>query len=309
MSEKKLEYGTHWYNYVLKEDPKEIEKIIKEDDIISENKRIHLNIYDNESSGDKTIIFIHGTAVYSRFYAEFCYNLWKKGFRVVAPDLVGHGISEGIRGHFRIKNFCQNIYDVNTYVRDHYGERVGIMGSSLGGVTALYCAAYDPRLKAAICHNAALFNEKAYKKIIKMNLALRILRPLVPLVAKIAPKMKVSVWLYLDFKKLAKTEELLNRIDIFLKDPLLSDKYTATAILTQMRDSPAIPIEEIKTPIMIINGDEDYLFSVEYMEEIFDRLTCEKKRLEIIEGASHLILQENIPEVIERIVTWLNSIL
>ncbi|MHA1292826.1 MAG: alpha/beta hydrolase [Promethearchaeota archaeon] len=307
----RLEYKDYWFNYIIDEDPQKIKALIREDYITSQGLKIHMDIYDDESKSlDKTIIFLHGTSVYSRFYAEFCFNLFKRGYRIVAPDMLGHGLSEGVRGHFTMEKLAKVTYDVNSYVIKNFGEKNVVMGSSLGGCNALYSIAYDDeRLKGAICHNAAVFNEKAYKKIIKMNLLLRFVRPLVPIVAKIAPKFKVSVWLYLDFKKLAKTDKILEKIDTFLKDPLLSDKYTATAIKTQMRAPLAKPIEKIISPVMIINGDEDYLFSVDYMTELYNRLTCKNKALEILKNASHLILQENIEEVIEHIVPWLKKIL
>ncbi len=305
----KLEYTDYWYNYVLKANPKDIEKVITETDIVSEGNRIHLNIYDDDKPRDKTMIFVHGTSVYSRFYAEWCYNLFKKGFRVVAPDLTGHGISEGPRGHFKMANFCQNVKDVTSYVIEKYGPRVGVMGSSLGGITSFYSVANDERIKAAICHNAAIFNEKFWRFIVKDKLYLKVLIRLVPIMVKIAPKMRFSVLLYLDFKRLAKTKEVLDKTDILLEDPLLSLKYSVTALRTQMRDPLAKPIETIKTPIMLINGDEDVLFSVEYMTGIYNRLTCENKRLEILKNASHLIYQENIEDALGRIVPWLEKVL
>ncbi len=302
-------YSNYWYNYVLMVNPKDIEKVITETDITSEGKRIHLTIYDDNKPHDKTMIFVHGTSVYSRFYAEFCYNFLKKGFRVIAPDLTGHGISEGTRGHFKMVNFCQNVKDVTSYVIEKFGEKVGVMGSSLGGITSLYSAAYDERLKAAICHNAALFNEQFWRNITKDSLLLKILIRFVPIVVKIAPKMRLSVLLYLDFKKLSKTKEWLDKTDILLEDPLLSLKYTATSLRTQMKEPLAKPIETIKTPIMLINGDEDVLFTVEYMTKLYNRLTCENKRLEILKGASHLIYQENIEDALGRIVPWLEKVL
>ena len=39
---------------------------------------------------------------------------------------------------------------------------------------------------------------------------------------------------------------------------------------TQMRAPMVRPIEEIRTPTMILNGSHDVLFSVEYMKEILD---------------------------------------
>ncbi len=305
----KLEYNDYWFNYVLNTDPLEIKKQIKEKYITSQGLKIHLDVFDNDTSLDKTILFIPGTAMYSRFYAEFCYNLFKNGYRVVIPDMIGHGLSEGKRGHFTMEKFTKTIHDITDFVIELYGDKIVVMGSSLGGITALYCAAYDERLKGAICHNAAIFNEKAYKKIIKIKGILKVLQPFVPLFARFMPKFKISVWLYLEVNALAKTKELLSKIELLLNDKLLSDKYTMTAIKTQMKAPLAKPLESIKTPIMIINGSEDVLFSVDYMTEIYNRLKCEQKRLEILEHASHLIFQENIDESLDRIVPWLKKVL
>jgi len=306
-----FEYKDYWFNYVLDEDPQQIKNLIREEYITSQGIKIHLDIYDDESKNlEKTVIFSHGTSVYSRFYAEWLYNLHKKGFRIVAPDLPGHGLSGGTRGHFTMEMFTKTIYDVNSWVIDNFGERNAVMGSSLGGINALYSAAYDDeRLKGAVCHNAAIFNEKAYKKIINMTFLLRIILPLVPIAAKIAPKLHFSVFLYLDFYRLCKNERFSERIPLLLEDEILADKYTATGLRTQLRAPLAKPIEKIETPIMIINGDEDVLFSEDYMREIYDRLTCSNKELQIIENASHLIFQEKIPTALERIVPWLNKVL
>jgi len=305
----KLEYKDYWFNYVLEADPQEIKNIIKEEYITSDGLKIHMDIYDNEESLDKTIIFIHGTSVYSRFYVEFLYNLFQKGFRIVAPDMIGHGLSEGKMGHFTMENFTKTVYDVTSYVIEKFGEKVAVMGSSLGGITTLYSAAYDSRIKAGICHNAAIFNEEAYKKILKIEGKLVDLVSKIPELVKSAPKSGISIYTYLDFYKLAKSEELIKRIDLVMNDKLLADKYTLTAIYTQMSAPLAKPIESIETPIMIINGDEDVLFSVDYMQEIYDRLNCREKRLEILKNASHLILQENTEEVMKRIIPWLEKVL
>jgi len=307
---RQLEYNDYWFNYVFEADPQEIKDAVKQEYIISEGLKIHLDIYDNKEPLDKTVIFIPGTAMYSRFYAEFCYSLYKKGFRVVVPDMPGHGLSEGSRGHFTMDTFTKTTYDVTSHVLDTYQGKVAIMGSSLGGITALYSIANDDeRLSAAICHNAALFDEKDYKRIVPIKGILRVLLPMVPIAATIAPRAKFSVWLYLKAENLAKTEEILSKIDILKKDKLLSQKYSARAIRTQQKAPMAKKIEQIISPVMIINSDGDVLFSVEHMTELYNRLTCKNKSLEIIENASHLIFQENIEESLKRIVPWLNKVL
>jgi pimeloyl-ACP methyl ester carboxylesterase len=304
-----MEHDDYWFHYVLNEDPIEIKKSIREEYISSKNLNIHLDIYENENTTNKNIIFVHGNSVYSRFYAEVCFKLFKKGFRIIAPDMVGHGLSEGKRGHFTIEQWCETIYDVTTHVIDTYGEEIIYIGSSLGGITGLYYAAYDDnRFKGIICHNAALLNEKPQKTVIKEKWK-RLLVPLVPFIAKLLPKLKISVWIYLDFRKFVKNEELVKRIDFILNDKLLVDKYTTSTLRNLLRAPFKKPIEEINTPVMILSSDEDVLFTVDYETEIYNRLHCKDKRLDIIENTPHLIFQENIEGAMNKIIPWIESIL
>ena len=307
----KYDYKDYWFNYVLNTDPLKIQSVIKEEYIVSNGLKIHLDIYgDNVKDPEiKNVIFIHGTSVYSRFYAEFCYNLFKSGFRVIAPDMIGHGLSEGKRGHFTIKRFTETIYDITTHVIEKFGDKIAIMGSSLGGITSLYSVAYDSRLKAAICHNAAIFNENAHKRIGKIKGILNFFKPMVPFFAKIVPNLRINVFSYLPKEKLANSELGFKIYDILENDKLLAYKYTLTSLRAQMKEPLAQSIEDIQTPIMIINGDKDGLFSIEYMKEIYDRLHCREKRLEILKGSAHFIFQENIKEALNRIIPWLEKVL
>ncbi len=297
----------YWFHYVLHEDPENIKKIIEEQFIFSNDIKIHLDIYDGTQPMKGSIIFIHGTSVYGRFYAEFCYRLYKEGFRVIAPDLIGHGLSGGMRGHFTMKRFSETIQDVIKFIIEKYGEKPILMGSSLGGIATLYGTAFnDDLLLGAICHNAAIFNEKAYKRILHLSGILKILVHLIPLMAKVFPTMKLSVFTYLDFEKLAGSE-FREKIDFLLDDPLLTDKYTLTSLNAQLKEPLSKPVEEIRTAIMIINGENDFLFSIDYMHELFERLTCDQKKLIILEGASHLIFQESINEVLKNIIPWIET--
>lgn len=307
---KDLKYTDYWFNYVLNEDPDKIKDMIIEDVIMSDGLKVHLNIFDDKEPLKDTILFIHGTSVYSRFYAEACYKLFQRGYRVIAPDLIGHGISEGARGHFTMERFTKTIADVTSYAIDKYGENIAVIGSSLGGITTLYYAAFDDdRIKAAVCHNAGSFAKGEIYNEIADKLILKILKPFVPFFAKIFPKLRINVKIYLDFTKLAKTKPVLDMVDKLEEDELFSNRYTATAFKTQIRAELHKPIESIKTPIMIINGDEDVLFSVDYMTRIFDKLTCSNKKLEILKNTSHLIFQENIEESLKVIVPWLKEVL
>lgn len=296
-----------WFHYVSKSDPKEIKKVIKEDYIVSRNLNIHIDIYNREEDAP-TVIFIHGTSTYSRMYSDFLYQLWQKGFRIIALDLQGHGRSEGVRGDFTIGQLVENIYDVTSHVIDKYKTKIGIMGSSLGGILSLYSAANDPRINSCVCHNAAILNKYAQKKVPVIKGIYKVVKPLIPLAAKMMPNRKFSVFAYLDIDKLVLLPEMEFIKEIWLEDKLMSTKYTLRAIRSQMNAPLKIPIGEIETPIMIINGDNDYLFSVDYMTEIYNWITS-KKKLEIIPNSGHMILLENIEESVKKTASWFNQTL
>ncbi|MHA1734347.1 MAG: alpha/beta hydrolase [Promethearchaeota archaeon] len=313
-----------WHAYCVEYDPSMIEAVIGETRVTSAGKSIHLDIYGGgvDDGGDvddgtvgapgrrgPTVVFVHGTAVYGRFYADFLFGLYKAGLRVVALDLPGHGLSEGKRGHFTVGELVTTVRDVVTYVLERFGGDVVVVGSSLGGITSLYLAAEDERIRAAVCVNAALLNEKAHERIVKVHGILRLLKPLVPALARVMPSFRLSVWHYLDALNLFSKQDWVEIFQVLLGDPLVSDRYTLKSLASQMRDPPARPVEEIRTPVLILNGSHDVLFSVEYMREIFGRLErSEHKRLEIVPDSPHLVLQEHREESTAIVLDWLGEL-
>ena len=193
---------------------------------------------------------------------------------------------------------------------ENLNKNVVLMGSSLGGILTLYILASDERFLAGICVNAALLNEKEYQEEhIKVTGIYKVLRPAVPFFSKLLPRLGISVWAYLDAKNLVQKPESIELIEILLKDELLSEKYTLKSLATQMKAVPSQPVEEIETPIMILNGSDDILFSVDYMQRLFKRLKNSKnKKIEIIPNSSHMVLLENIEESVKRIDSWLKKI-
>ncbi|MHA1820590.1 MAG: alpha/beta hydrolase [Promethearchaeota archaeon] len=160
---------------------------------------IHLDIYNpslekDDAHGENTktkssnirieydpnlpiILFIHGTAVYSRFYAEFLYKLARQGFNVVAMDMPGHGLSSGSRGDFTLMKLVSSVRGVISFIMDTFLSKkspgpennknnnkkvatipkIILLGSSLGGIMAFYTSSIEnDRISASICMNAAL---------------------------------------------------------------------------------------------------------------------------------------------------------
>ena len=90
--------STYWHSYLNNIPATTIISIIQEKTIEINRKKIHIDIFEPDSAKNckGNIVFIHGTSIYSRFYAEFCYEMAMKGFRMIVPDMPGHGLSEEI---------------------------------------------------------------------------------------------------------------------------------------------------------------------------------------------------------------------
>lgn len=273
----------YWHRYLVT-DPALVAKVIREEHVGSRGLRLHLDVYQREDDVP-TILFVPGTGAHTRCYAELLFQLHGRGFRVVGIDLQGHGLSEGVRSSFTIEELVENIYDVTTWAIERYGERVGISGSSLGGILAFYAVTNDPRLKSAVCHNVAVLSEPDLLRLTRAPNLLRTILPLGRLAARLWPELRLTIWLYLNPQAITDDPQLL---EAFVNDPLTLQALPLRSIVSQSQAAPARPIEEIETPTMVLHAEGDRLFPPDYCRAIYDRLTC-PKRFELIPGADHLI--------------------
>ena len=107
--------------------------------------------------GDKprpAIIVPHGYSGMKDVYGmDVPQWLWEEGYFVLSPDYPGFGVSEGQRGRHRPFDQATMVYDGITYLQTVEGvdpERIGLYGSSWGGANAIWCAAFDERIKVIV---------------------------------------------------------------------------------------------------------------------------------------------------------------
>lgn len=112
-----------------------------------------------------TIFFFHGYTSSKEVYSYFAYALAKAGFRVIAPDALMHGArfdgDEARRWRCFWDILLTNVQELPRYLawcREQGlidGDRVGICGASMGGMTALAAMTQYPWLKSAACFMGA----------------------------------------------------------------------------------------------------------------------------------------------------------
>jgi fermentation-respiration switch protein FrsA (DUF1100 family) len=100
------------------------------------------------------VVVLHGyTGMKDVYGMDVPQRLWEAGYFVLSYDYPGFGVSEGVRGRHRPLEQAQATYDAVTWLTTVDGvdaERIAYYGSSWGGANAIWCGAFDERVKVIV---------------------------------------------------------------------------------------------------------------------------------------------------------------
>lgn len=275
------------------------------DSIMSDRIRLHLDVIE-QNPDSPTIVFIPGTAVYSLCYAEILFKISEAGYNIVGFDPRGHGRSEGERGDYTINELMIDAKNVISYAIKRFNKKVTLMGSSQGGIVALYMAASDPRLDAVICQNFADLTSPESTSLTKHPRLFKYLRMLMGPAGELLPNAQVPVAAYIDLDKIP--VKGFGTIRNFIEqDPLTIKTVSLRALRSLGSTELPIPLAKIKTPVMVFQGDADSIFAVDYTKKIFEQIGA-KKRMKVFTDMSHALMSENATEILPEILNWLSEV-
>lgn len=145
--------------------------------ILVENKRIddipllHLIHEGKEHHKLPFVMFVHGFGSVKEKNLHYAYLLAKKGFRVVLPEALFHGEREaGLNEHeleFHFWEIVLNTIKELKMIKEHFEredkidtERIGVAGTSMGGLVTLGALTAYPWIKAAVSLMGMPYYEK-----------------------------------------------------------------------------------------------------------------------------------------------------
>lgn len=280
-------------------------KAFNTDFIYSDGIKLHIDFIEYAKDAP-TVVFLPGTALYAMCYAEFLFKLSQRGYNVIGFDPRGHGRSEGARGDYSIEELMRDTQNVISYAYHRYGDNVSLMGSSQGGIVAFYLAAKDTRLKGVVCQNFADLTSPESGSLTRFPRISKYLRPLISRFGNIAPDTPIPINIYLDLEGIH-VKYFENAQKFMNLDPLALHTISFRALQSLATTALPKPIEEIDIPVMVFQGTADSIFSVDFTQKLYDRLTC-KKRFELFEGLNHAIMTEDTDIIMDPIVNWLEEI-
>jgi pimeloyl-ACP methyl ester carboxylesterase len=267
--------------------------------------KIHVDVFEYDPYSP-TIVFIPGTAIYSLCYGDLMYKLGQAGYNMVGFDPRGHGRSEGVRGDYTITEIMNDARHVINYAAQRFNNKVSLMGSSQGGIVAFYLAAEDAPVDSVICQNFADLTSEDTLQLVRHPRLFKYLKMLIARAGDIIPNTQIPVTSYIDLEKIP--VQYFGNAKIFMEsDPLTLKTISLRALQSLANTSLAKPVNQIKVPVMVLQGTADSIFPVSYTQSIFDKLTC-KKKFSLFEGKSHAVLHEDVDAVVPEVVSWLREI-
>lgn len=260
-----------------------------------DGRALFTRVYESDSR--HTLLLLHGSGSESRYLSKLATYLSSHGiFRVVTPDLRGHGHNDGPRGDIEyLGQLDDDIKDMIAWLQKTWpGTGIVLGGHSSGGGLALrYAANHEVRLPSALLL-------------------------LAPYLGHTAPTVKPSSgdWVTVAVKRWVGIS-MLNNLNIHqfndlpvlffnrpgeVNDALQVSAYSWRLAMNFGPRDYRQDIRAIGVPALVLVGDGDESFYPEQFAQVFAP-AGEKATVSIIAGANHLDVIDT-PASLETIRQW-----
>ncbi|UXA16336.1 alpha/beta fold hydrolase [Mycobacterium sp. SMC-4] len=263
--------------------------------------------YQDAGGGEDTLLLIHGMAGSSATWREVIPQL-AKNYRVVAPDLLGHGQSAKPRSDYSLGAFAVLLRDF----LDELGiTRATVVGQSLGGGVAMQFVYQHPDY----CERLVLISSGGLGPDVGWTLRLLSAPGAELLLPVIAPTPVVSVGNKLRSWLSAGGIQSPRGAEMWSAYSSLSDSATRQAFLKTLRSVVDYRGQSVSAlnrlhlkaelPTMVIWGDEDRVIPVEHGYEV--QAALPECRLEVLPGVGHFPHVERPFEVVELLENFIKT--
>jgi alpha-beta hydrolase superfamily lysophospholipase len=246
------------------------------------------------------LVLAHGFAEHIGRYAHVAEYFIARGYAVYAYDMIGHGKSDGKRGH--VNRFADYLEDLNQFIAIAQTREPNIptflVGHSQGGLIALAYGERRPTGLRGIVVSAPGLRVALAVPAWKLRLG-KILSSVIPTFSM--PNGIPPEYLSRDSSVSSAYAQ---------KDPLVGHVASArwaTEFYRAQRETMAAA-SQFTLPCLIMQGSDDKLVSPEGAREFFAAAGSADKTLKIYQGLYHELFNEvSKEEVFEDMADWLES--
>ena len=231
-------------------------------------------------AADRTLLLVHGAFEHGALYEHAAREFARRGWRVLLPDLRGHGVSGGVPMH--VRRFAEYVADLRL-ILDRFGAepaRTAAVGNSMGGLaTARLIQNADrggpcPVAAAALC-----------------SPLLRIVTP-VPVLTLIAGKACRLMRPQTRFAVPPDPDDPLAAARA--ADPLRRESVTASWFFAIRRAVKAVwkDAAAMDTPLHVMQSGDDRVVCPLAPGVWINRVGAADRSCEVLPGAGHEVFQE-----------------
>ena len=267
--------------------------------VMDDGVPLFVRSYQSESAVERTLFIVHGVCEHGGRYEHVAEAAVARGWKVVLPDLRGHGKSGGVSVH--VTTFERYLTDIDRLI-EHFHlvpRKTALLGHSMGGlVSARYVQTRDWKCAALV----------AVAPWIGLSMSINpIVYGLGRLLAGCFPRVR--------FRTNIRRTHLTHDAELSEKregDPLIHRSVTAGWFIAGQQAVHAAKFEaaKITVPMLVLQGDIDPIVDARATQVWFSRLgSADKdKELQILPNHLHEILNEpDRNETLSRIFDWLQS--
>jgi alpha-beta hydrolase superfamily lysophospholipase len=242
--------------------------------------RLHYRHWRARAQHQAVLLYLHGIASHSDWFAETAPVLAAQGVSVYAPDRRGSGLSEGQRGHLaRYERALLDIDEIVRFVRSaNVGRPLFLAGSSWGAkVAVVYAAARAEFLSGLLLLGPGLMprvNLPLWRRL--QVIAGHTLTPTARIPIPLTPELYTRNPAYLEYIR-SDELRLLTATSRF---------FWETSRLDRSRRSAS---ERLRVPLLIVQGEDDAMMNVPKTTAWFSRLRDEDKTYVGYPGAGHTL--------------------
>ncbi len=258
---------------------------------------MHIHCWEPEKITAQWVLF-HGYAEHAQRYLPLVEALTSAGIRVVAPDHIGHGLSEGTRGFIpKIEIAVDDACALVERTKAEYPDLpLFVFGHSMGGAIAIMVTArLQEHVQALLLSGPALHIANTPK----------FLQAVAPIPAALFPKLPFMP---------------LKGSDIS-RDPSIAEKYKSDPLnyvgkvrfgmgwQTIRAGRLALGVTStIHVPVWVGHGTEDPLTGISGSEEFVATVASKDVHFRKVPGARHEILNEiEGPQLITEMLEWIRQ--
>lgn len=270
--------------------------------VTSDGIPLHLDVIEVAPGAD-TLAFAPGTNAYALLYGEFLTAVADHGINVVGFDPRGHGRSGGARGSYVLGELVRDLDAVVRWARQQFSGRVFVAGSSQGGITAFYYVAGGADVAGAVCHNIADLADPKSVCLTRFPRLASLSRPVVRLLARVAPELPVPMSAYLDLRA-EPVAGFAHAGEVLRGDPLTVPFVRLRTLRSLSCDPLPTAPERMTTPILVLQAGADTIFPCAYVEALAARIG-KSARVVVYPGLPHYMIVDHVGAIIEDVIGFL----